>query len=157
VDVLVTNFFCRFGIPRELHSGQGRNFEFRLLQEILQRLGVSKTRTPPPPAPAVGRHGGTLYQNGRGTIAEGRRIQPEGLGRYATIYCTGLSGIHARYHRLHPSKLVIRKRAPTAQRSTVRDTPPTRSGQQSSMCRPYSQLCPPTSAAGQQQDEDSVR
>jgi transposase InsO family protein len=46
-DVLVTNFFCRFGIPRELHSDQGRNFESRLLQEILQRLGVSKTRTTP--------------------------------------------------------------------------------------------------------------
>jgi hypothetical protein len=46
-EVLVTNFFCRFGIPRELHSNQGRNFESRLLQEILQRLGVSKTRTTP--------------------------------------------------------------------------------------------------------------
>jgi hypothetical protein len=28
---LVTNFFCRFGIPRELHSDQGRNFEPHLL------------------------------------------------------------------------------------------------------------------------------
>jgi transposase InsO family protein len=46
-EVLVTNFFCRFGIPRELHSDQGRNFESRLLQEVLQRLGVSKTRTTP--------------------------------------------------------------------------------------------------------------
>jgi transposase InsO family protein len=44
---LVTNFFCRFGIPRELHSGQGRNFESHLLQEVLQRLGVSKKRTTP--------------------------------------------------------------------------------------------------------------
>jgi transposase InsO family protein len=43
----VTNFFCRFGIPRELHSDQGRNFESHLLQEVLQRLGVSKTRTTP--------------------------------------------------------------------------------------------------------------
>jgi hypothetical protein len=25
-DALVINFFCRFGIPRELHSDQGRNF-----------------------------------------------------------------------------------------------------------------------------------
>jgi hypothetical protein len=46
-DTLVTNFFCRLGIPRELQSGQGRNFESRLLQEILQRLAVSKTRTTP--------------------------------------------------------------------------------------------------------------
>jgi hypothetical protein len=40
-DTLVTNF-CRFGIPRELHSDQGRNFESHLSQEVLQRLGVSK-------------------------------------------------------------------------------------------------------------------
>jgi transposase InsO family protein len=46
-EALVTNFFCRFGIPRELHSDQGRNFESHTLREILQRLGVSKTRTTP--------------------------------------------------------------------------------------------------------------
>ena len=46
-EVLVANFFCRFGIPRELHSDQGRNFESHLLKEVLQRLGVSKTRTTP--------------------------------------------------------------------------------------------------------------
>jgi hypothetical protein len=46
-DALVTNFFCRFGVPRELHSDQGRNFESRLMQEMLQRLGVGKTRTTP--------------------------------------------------------------------------------------------------------------
>ncbi|PNF43660.1 hypothetical protein B7P43_G16174 [Cryptotermes secundus] len=46
-EVLVANFFCHFGIPRELHSDQGRNFESYLLKEVLQRLGVSKTRTTP--------------------------------------------------------------------------------------------------------------
>jgi hypothetical protein len=46
-EALVTNFFCRFGVPRELHSDQGRNFESRLMQEVLQRLGVRKTRTTP--------------------------------------------------------------------------------------------------------------
>jgi transposase InsO family protein len=46
-EAVVTNFFCRFGIPRELYSNQGRNFESHLLQEVLQRLGVSKTRTTP--------------------------------------------------------------------------------------------------------------
>jgi transposase InsO family protein len=47
VGTLVTNFFCRFGVPQELHSDRGRNFESRLLQEVLQRLGVDKTRTTP--------------------------------------------------------------------------------------------------------------
>jgi transposase InsO family protein len=46
-ETVVTRFFCRYGIPRELHSDQGRNFESHLLQEVLQRLGVSKTRTTP--------------------------------------------------------------------------------------------------------------
>jgi hypothetical protein len=43
---LVANF-CHFGISRDLHSDQGRNFESRLLQEVLQRLELSKTRTTP--------------------------------------------------------------------------------------------------------------
>jgi hypothetical protein len=30
-EVLVNNFFYRFGIPQELYSDQGRNFESRLL------------------------------------------------------------------------------------------------------------------------------
>jgi hypothetical protein len=46
-DALVTYFFCRFGFPRELHSDQDRNFESRLMQGVLERLGISKTRTTP--------------------------------------------------------------------------------------------------------------
>jgi transposase InsO family protein len=46
-DALVTNFFCRFGVPRGLHSDQGNNFESRLMQEVLERLGISKIRTTP--------------------------------------------------------------------------------------------------------------
>jgi hypothetical protein len=42
-EVLITNYFCHFGVPRD----QGRNFESHLMQEILQLLGVSKTRTTP--------------------------------------------------------------------------------------------------------------
>ena len=33
-DALVTNFFCRLGVPMELHSDQSRNFESRLMQEV---------------------------------------------------------------------------------------------------------------------------
>ena len=40
-DALVSHFFCRFGVPIELHSDQGRNFESRLMQEVLERLGVN--------------------------------------------------------------------------------------------------------------------
>jgi hypothetical protein len=78
-DALVTNLFCRFGVPRELHSDQGRNFESRLMQEVLQRLGVGKTRTTPP-SPAVGRHGGALREDDRRVYEEGGFHAPEGLG-----------------------------------------------------------------------------
>jgi hypothetical protein len=46
-DALVNNFTCHFGLLMELHSDQGWNFESRLMQEVLGRLGVSKTRTTP--------------------------------------------------------------------------------------------------------------
>jgi len=45
-DVLVTNVFGRFGVPIELHSNQGRNFESRLMQEDLERRD-SKSGTIP--------------------------------------------------------------------------------------------------------------
>ncbi|KAL1254314.1 hypothetical protein QQF64_016543 [Cirrhinus molitorella] len=44
---LVDEMFTRFGVPDELHSDQGRNFESRLFSEVCQRLGVKKTRTTP--------------------------------------------------------------------------------------------------------------
>jgi hypothetical protein len=45
-EALVTNFF-RFGVLQELHSDQGRNFQTRLIQEVLQCVGVSKMHTMP--------------------------------------------------------------------------------------------------------------
>ncbi|XDV44325.1 hypothetical protein PO909_012625 [Leuciscus waleckii] len=44
---LVDEMLARFGVPDELHSGQGRNFESRLFSEVCQRLGVKKTKTTP--------------------------------------------------------------------------------------------------------------
>lgn len=44
-SVLVNNFFSRFGVPNELHSDQGRNFESRVFKECCDLLGVRKTRT----------------------------------------------------------------------------------------------------------------
>lgn len=45
--VLVDEFFSRFGLPNELHSDQGRNFESKLFQECCQLLNITKTRTTP--------------------------------------------------------------------------------------------------------------
>uniref|UniRef100_A0A1A7ZT94 Gypsy retrotransposon integrase-like protein 1 n=1 Tax=Nothobranchius furzeri TaxID=105023 RepID=A0A1A7ZT94_NOTFU len=38
---LVDEMFSRFGVPEELHSDQGRNFESQLFGEVCQRLGVT--------------------------------------------------------------------------------------------------------------------
>ncbi|UYV74279.1 K02A2.6-like [Cordylochernes scorpioides] len=45
--VLVDNLICRFGVPLELHSDQGRNFESGIFRELCQVLGIWKTRTTP--------------------------------------------------------------------------------------------------------------
>jgi hypothetical protein len=44
-DVLVKEWICRFGVPLELHSDQGRNFESALFQNVCETLKIHKTRT----------------------------------------------------------------------------------------------------------------
>ena len=44
VDVL-TKIFCRMGIPKELPSDQGRNFESLLIASLCYSFGVKKTHT----------------------------------------------------------------------------------------------------------------
>ena len=45
--VLVKECFVRFGVPRRLHSDQGRNFESEIVQEICTMYGIAKSRTTP--------------------------------------------------------------------------------------------------------------
>ena len=46
-EVLVNEFVCRFGVPLELHSDQGTNFESAVFKEMCRLLGIRKTRTAP--------------------------------------------------------------------------------------------------------------
>ena len=46
-DKLVSEVFCRFGCPLQLHTDQGREFESNLFAEICNLLGIDKTRTTP--------------------------------------------------------------------------------------------------------------
>lgn len=46
-EALVENVVSRFGVPMELHSDQGRNFESELLGPVMKILGINKTRTSP--------------------------------------------------------------------------------------------------------------
>lgn len=58
-EVLVNQLFSRFGIPMELHSDQGRNFESAVFQEVCSLLEIDKTRTTTLP-PRIGRNGGAF-------------------------------------------------------------------------------------------------
>ena len=44
---LVNEFICRFGVPEQLHSDQGRNFESKVIKNICDLLQIRKTRTSP--------------------------------------------------------------------------------------------------------------
>ena len=45
--ILVDEFVARLGVPTQLHSDQGRNFESQVFQEMCELLGIDKTRTTP--------------------------------------------------------------------------------------------------------------
>jgi transposase InsO family protein len=44
-EAFVNNFVCKFGVPLQLFTDQGSNFESRLLAEICAILGIEKTHT----------------------------------------------------------------------------------------------------------------
>ena len=44
---LVDEFFCRFSIPLQMHSDQGRQFESDVMKVMCQLLQISKTHTTP--------------------------------------------------------------------------------------------------------------
>ena len=43
--MIVKEFVSRFGVPFQLRSDQGRNFETELFQKMCELLGIEKTRT----------------------------------------------------------------------------------------------------------------
>ena len=47
--VLVEEFISRFGMPIELHSDQGRNFESRVFAELCSLLGIKNENNAPTP------------------------------------------------------------------------------------------------------------
>ncbi|XP_042338496.1 uncharacterized protein LOC121939556, partial [Plectropomus leopardus] len=46
-QVLVTEWFSKFGVPARIHSDQGRNFESVLIQQLCALYGIEKSRTTP--------------------------------------------------------------------------------------------------------------
>lgn len=45
--VLVDKYFVHYGLPARIHSDQGRDFESRLIRELLRSLVIRKSRTTP--------------------------------------------------------------------------------------------------------------
>jgi hypothetical protein len=96
-EVLVSNF-CRFGVPQEIHSEEGRNFEPRLIQEILQHLGVSKTRTTPLHPQSDG-----MVERNIKTVEEHLRCDllfgTPPVKVHPTIYHAAMSSVGSRYQK----------------------------------------------------------
>ncbi|UYV75940.1 K02A2.6-like [Cordylochernes scorpioides] len=46
-ETLLQDSVCIFGVPKILHSNQGRNFESNIFRELCRPLGIEKTRTTP--------------------------------------------------------------------------------------------------------------
>jgi len=47
MNALYNGLFSRFGMPNQLHSDQGRNFESKLFGELTKLAGICRTRTTP--------------------------------------------------------------------------------------------------------------
>jgi hypothetical protein len=119
-EVLVANFFCRFGIPQELHSDQGCNFKSQLVQKVLQCLGVSKTCTTPLHPQSDGmvqRYIKTIEKHLRKVTTSHQRYWDEGLP-----LSPRLQGIIHDTTGLTPASPSVRARTPTTLRPAIRGT-----------------------------------
>jgi transposase InsO family protein len=88
-EALVSNFFCRFGIPRELHTDEGRKFESHLLQEVLKRLGMSITCTTslhPQSDDMVERYIKTIEEHLRKVVTSHQKDWDDGLPLFPLAY-----------------------------------------------------------------------
>jgi transposase InsO family protein len=74
-EVFVREFATRMGLPRQLHTDQGGNFESTLFKGVCQLLGIHKTRTTPYHPQSDGlveRFNRTLLQMLKGLVDENR-------------------------------------------------------------------------------------
>ncbi|XP_017298817.1 protein NYNRIN-like [Diaphorina citri] len=75
-DCLINHWVSRFGVPLELHSDLGRNFESQVYQEVCSVLWIKKTRTTPLHPQSDGmveRFNRTLHEHPRKVVDDHQR------------------------------------------------------------------------------------
>jgi hypothetical protein len=105
-DCLVNGWVSRYGVPLELHSDQGRNFESAVMTELCARLGIHKTRTTPLHPQSDGmveRFNRTLEQHLQKVVSQNQRDWDEHIPLFLLAY---RSSVH-NSTQLSPARLVF--------------------------------------------------
>ena len=71
-EVFVREIVCRYEVPLEVHTDQGRNFDSKLIKELSQVLGIRKTRAT------------ALHPKSNGQVESQNRTILEYLSKYIT-------------------------------------------------------------------------